>query len=648
MHPQDSILPPWVVLHLPHVSTVVPPGVRDQFLLGDDALAAEMDRLTDHCALELFLDDDCFSPNIRATVSRVVVDMERFVDDAQEPAARHGFGAIYTKTTTGEQLRRHLNPGECEALLRRHADHHARLAVAVDAVRRQHGRCLVLDCHTFPDLPLPFEVEGAGTNRPDICIGTDAHHTPPELARAFVTAFERAGWSVSVDWPFAGALVPTAFYGTDAGILAIMVEVNRRICDGECGPVKGPDHPVARLVRECCAAAIGSYMEQAGVVTVDVGERHPRVSSPIRTFEVDGSATIKDAEHYEPTTRAEFFETEVDGWSKSPSALAEIVDCFEPMAWAVHDLYEEARSGVEEEVYDLERDLDDGEFVAECDLDALRKRIAARRAVLENMPSEPYEGASSWVSDLDADTFREKVVPQIEAWLAGAPGMAEVDYIPDNATGRGAAFEFFRDMDSDSLRQLGVKVIEGEYPGSSYYAAELRRGIGVANTAALENGIPIRFVSRETVLGPCIPREGAKSAISAKKVSAYTETEYRVACSPPIVLRVGDTSSGLTELHAQWGVESSVFVTAYNPKGKSLDDAANVKRQEGLREELRGRRLRRIDGVGMHPSNGWPAESSFLVLGIGLDEARELGARWGQDAVVWCGMDAVPRLVLLR
>jgi hypothetical protein len=90
------------------------------------------------------------------------------------------------------------------------------------------------------------------------------------------------------------------------------------------------------------------------------------------------------------------------------------------------------------------------------------------------------------------------------------------------------------------------------------------------------------------------------------------------------------------------------FVTAYNPKGKSLDDAANVKRQEGLREELRGRRLRCIDGVGMHPSNGWPAESSFLVLGIGLDEARELGARWGQDAVVWCGMDAVPRLVLLR
>jgi N-formylglutamate deformylase len=141
MHPQDSTLPPWVVLHLPHVSTVVPPGVRDQFLLDDDALAAEMDRLTDHYALELFLDDDCSSSNIRATVSRVVVDMERFVDDAQEPAARHGFGAIYPKTTTGEQLRRHLNPGECEALLQRHADHHARLAVAVDAVRRQHGRC---------------------------------------------------------------------------------------------------------------------------------------------------------------------------------------------------------------------------------------------------------------------------------------------------------------------------------------------------------------------------------------------------------------------------------------------------------------------------------------------------------------------------
>ncbi|MGF6599669.1 hypothetical protein P3T23_004397 [Paraburkholderia sp. GAS448] len=57
--------------------------------------------------------------------------------------------------------------------------------------------------------------------------------------------------------------------------------------------------------------------------------------------------------------------------------------------------------------------------------------------------------------------------------------------------------------------------------------------------------------------------------------------------------------------------------------------------------------LRFIDGIGQRPASEW-AEPNFLVPGISLEAAKELGERYEQNAIVWCGADAVPDLVLLR
>ena len=50
-------------------------------------------------------------------------------------------------------------------------------------------------------------------------------------------------------------------------------------------------------------------------------------------------------------------------------------------------------------------------------------------------------------------------------------------------------------MAADDLETLGVDVIEGEHPGSTYYAAELRGDIDEANRAAKKIGLPVRFVA---------------------------------------------------------------------------------------------------------------------------------------------------------
>jgi N-formylglutamate amidohydrolase len=97
----------------------------------------------------------------------------------------------------------------------------------------------------------------AAAVRPDICIGTDPFHTPPELAKAFVEAFSEHGWTVAVNDPFAGALVPASRYSSDPRVTAVMVEINRNLYfDSLSSTPKADFIQVAAQVRSCCANAL--------------------------------------------------------------------------------------------------------------------------------------------------------------------------------------------------------------------------------------------------------------------------------------------------------------------------------------------------------------------------------------------------------
>lgn len=222
--------PPWVVLHIPHDSTVVPAQARQQILLTDSALTLELQRMTDHFTHLLFAEPPGDAAVVRAPVSRLVVDVERFADDRAEPMAARGMGAIYNVTSHLERLRRQLSPAERETLLRLwYHPHHEKLEAAVALAVKRYGRCLVIDGHSFPGNALPYEYADQKLERPDICIGSDSFHTPKALEQAFVDAFHRGGWRVAVNDPFAGALVPASRYRTDPRVEAVMVEVNRNL-----------------------------------------------------------------------------------------------------------------------------------------------------------------------------------------------------------------------------------------------------------------------------------------------------------------------------------------------------------------------------------------------------------------------------------
>ena len=227
-----------IILHIPHSTTFIPEKYRDLFYLDEQQLANELLKMTDLHTEKLFDIPDVPEENrIIFPYSRLICDVERFRDDAQEIMAARDMGICYTATSDLTDLKR-VTPEHRAEMLKLYDRHHAKLTKAVDTVLNKYGTAILIDCHSFPSKALPYEMYN-GT-RPDICIGTDPdYHTPAELAESLVEKFARLGYSVELNKPFAGTLVPMKHYHRDRRLMSIMIEVNRKLymdeATGECG-----------------------------------------------------------------------------------------------------------------------------------------------------------------------------------------------------------------------------------------------------------------------------------------------------------------------------------------------------------------------------------------------------------------------------
>ena len=138
------------------------------------------------------------------------------------------------------------------------------------------------------------------------------------------------------------------------------------------------------------------------------------------------------------------------------------------------------------------------------------------------------------------------------------------------------------------------------------------------------------------------------SVIDSAIIQAYLETNYRVQAVPSFTLHIGTVSSDLLTLYGRHKVDCAAFITAWNPFSQDVSEAENIERQQSLATELTRRSLSFFKGIGQHPSNNWIGEESFLVLGLNLEAAKTMGIHFEQNAIVWCGPDALPQLIVLR
>ncbi len=252
-------LPEWCIVHVPHDSTYIPGEVRNQFVLNDNELAHELLRMTDHHTHRLFAEGVPAEQVVRSSVSRLVVDVERFASDNEEPMAKRGMGAVYMVTHAGAPLRALLSAEQRQQLMDRwYWPHHERLTAVVDNALGRFDRAVILDVHSFPATALPYELDQS-QNRPQICIGTDSFHTPPSLVEELVRCFKNAGLTTNINTPFSGALVPLRHYRKDSRVSAVMIEVRRDIyMDESTGAVLANFMGIAETLRECTALAVAS------------------------------------------------------------------------------------------------------------------------------------------------------------------------------------------------------------------------------------------------------------------------------------------------------------------------------------------------------------------------------------------------------
>ena len=230
-----------LIIHVPHSSTAIPDDVRADLLLDDGELDRELKRMTDWATRDLAYEAlhraGLHAHVMENPVSRLVVDPERFIGD-DEPMAAIGMGPVYYSTSELKPLRT-PDPVRDQALLDRYFHPYAHeFSAIVNQTLDWCGRAIIVDLHSFPSRPLPYEFDQDAL-RPGICIGTDPFHTSGELLAAAEASFADMPGGVALNTPFAGTYVPLDHYRRTQEVSSIMIEVRRDLYQEEPG---GPRH----------------------------------------------------------------------------------------------------------------------------------------------------------------------------------------------------------------------------------------------------------------------------------------------------------------------------------------------------------------------------------------------------------------------
>ena len=213
-----------LILHIPHSSTIIP--FTDGYCVSDEILNKEIMKMTDWYTDHLFENETDIS--IKATFSRLFCDTERFSDDSQEVMAKYGMGVLYKKTDAGEPLRNISLELRKHILYDYYWKHHNQLTESVRLQLEDYGSATIVDCHSFPNKPLSRALDQSSF-RPDFNIGTDFYHTSQKLIDASTSFFNDKGYTLGIDKPYSGSMVPVQYYQNDKRVQSIMLEINRRL-----------------------------------------------------------------------------------------------------------------------------------------------------------------------------------------------------------------------------------------------------------------------------------------------------------------------------------------------------------------------------------------------------------------------------------
>ena len=220
-----------VVFASPHSGSLYPRAFREQSVLSAAQLRRNEDMFVDK------LVGGCVAagaPLLRARFPRCYVDVNRAPTELPQDwsvapikeTARAAAGLGVVPTHIGERTpiyRRPPTRADAHARLRELYDpYHAALAELIREGQRRFGQCLLVDCHSMPGFA-PM-----GSRRPDIILGDRfGRACAPETLSLMRSLFQDEGYSVAVNYPYAGGFITEHYGRPDIGVEAVQIEINR-------------------------------------------------------------------------------------------------------------------------------------------------------------------------------------------------------------------------------------------------------------------------------------------------------------------------------------------------------------------------------------------------------------------------------------
>jgi hypothetical protein len=125
--------------------------------------------------------------------------------------------------------------------------------------------------------------------------------------------------------------------------------------------------------------------------------------------------------------------------------------------------------------------------------------------------------------------------------------------------------------------------------------------------------------------------------------SDYEQAIYQII-NPHMELHVGVFHPAFYDFLMINNVDQWAMITACNPESVILSESENKCRQNALEKLLleRGYLFRKAEH--RDPDGHWPVEPSFFVETIECQEAKSIGALFGQNAILAGNKKAIPCL----
>jgi hypothetical protein len=210
-------------------------------------------------------------------------------------------------------------------------------------------------------------------------------------------------------------------------------------------------------------------------VTSAQDDARNKQSGKLFFFYVDEAGTLTECDFKEPKINSELFDKISIDRIATPEDIIDEVEYYDALVEHFRRLARDEQDKLTQRI-ELQDYRDD-------------KELQRMKRLAEELEDED-EGWKKWIkTEGDEGTPRFKKV--IVDWLA-AP-IEWTEDMPDNATAQDSAKCFFEHEDLATLDKLNVSIVEGEYPGSTYYAAELSGTVEKANEIAQQLGLSYRF-----------------------------------------------------------------------------------------------------------------------------------------------------------